>query len=65
MAKTSPGQYIREVKSEVKKVTWPSRQETTVSLIAVFVMVAIVSMFLYVSDQILAFVVRWILGLGA
>lgn len=65
MAKISPGQYIREVKSEVKKVTWPSRQETTVSLIAVFVMVAIVSLFLYVSDQILAFVVRWILGLGA
>lgn len=64
MAKTSPGQYIREVKSEVKKVTWPSRQETTVSMIAVFIMVTIVSIFLYVSDQILAFVVRWILGFG-
>lgn len=65
MAKTSPGQYIREVKSEMKKVTWPSRQETTVSLIAVFVMVAIVSLFLFVADQVLAFIVRWILDFGA
>lgn len=65
MAKTSPGQYIREVKAEMKKVAWPSRQETTVSLIAVFVMVTIVSLFLFVADQVLAFIVRWILDFGA
>jgi preprotein translocase subunit SecE len=65
MAKASPGQYVREVKSEMKKVTWPSRQETTVSVIAVFIMVFIVSLFLFFSDQLLSFVVSMILNLGA
>ena len=36
MAKTSPVEFARQVKAEVKKVTWPSRQETLVSLVAVF-----------------------------
>jgi preprotein translocase subunit SecE len=65
MAKASTGQYVREVKSEMKKVTWPSRQETTVSVIAVFIMVFIASLFLFFSDQVLSFIVKMILSLGA
>lgn len=64
MAKTSPVNYIRQVKAEMKKVTWPSRQETTVSLIAVFIMVTLASVFLYVADQVIAFLIRLIMGFG-
>ena len=53
--KKGPATFIREVKSETKKVTWPSRQETTVSMIAVFIMVFISSIFLYFADQIIAY----------
>jgi len=64
MAKTGPGEFIQQVKSETKKVTWPSRQETTVSMIAVFVMVFISAIFLYFADQMIAWVIRMIMGFG-
>jgi preprotein translocase subunit SecE len=64
MAKTSPVQFFQQVKSEVKKVTWPSRKETTVSTIAVFIMVTIASIFLFFADQIIAFLVNLLLSFG-
>lgn len=57
-----PLQYFREVKSETKKVTWPTRKETMVSTIMVFIMVFLVSVFLYFSDQVIAWVIRMILS---
>ncbi len=65
MPKTGPAEYVRQVKSETKKVTWPSRQETLVSMIAVFIMVFISAVFLYFTDQIIAFAIRLIMGFGA
>ena len=58
-------EFVRNVKTEMKKVTWPSRQETTVSTIAVFVMVILASLFLFFADQIIAWAIHLILGLGA
>ncbi len=57
-------EYFRQVKAEMKKITWPSRHETTVSTIAVFVMVIIASVFMYFADQTMAFIVRMIMSLG-
>lgn len=64
MAKTGPVEYFRQVKAEMKKVTWPTRRETTVSTIAVFVMVFLAAIFLYLADQVLALAVGFLLGLG-
>lgn len=64
MAKVAPIEYIRQVRNEMKKVTWPSRQETTVSTIAVFIMVAFAATFLFLADQIISYIVRMILSLG-
>lgn len=63
MAKLNPIAYGKEVKSEAKKVTWPSKDETIKSTIAVFIMVALASAFLFMADQIMAFFIRLILGL--
>lgn len=60
----NPVTYYRQVKTEMQKVTWPSRKETTISSVAVFTMVLISSIFLFLSDQVIAFVVRMILGFG-
>jgi preprotein translocase subunit SecE len=60
--KTGPVDFIRQVKSETKKVTWPSRKQTTVSTIMVFIMVTIAAIFLFFTDQIVATIIRWILG---
>lgn len=64
MAKTSPLQFIRQVRTEARKVSWPTRQEVTVSTIGVFIMVVIAALFLYFSDQVLAWAVRFIMGFG-
>lgn len=64
MAGTGPIEYIRQVRAEMKKVTWPTRQETTVSVMAVFVMVFIASLFLFFADQAIAFIIKAILSLG-
>jgi preprotein translocase subunit SecE len=54
MAVISPIEYLKQVRAEIKKITWPTRQETTVSVIAVFIMVTIASIFLFTADQIIA-----------
>jgi len=64
MAKVNPGQFMREVRQEVAKVTWPSRKETAISTAMVFVMVFMAALFFFLADQVLAFAVRVILGLG-
>lgn len=64
MEKTTPLAYFRQVRSEIGKITWPSRRETTISTLAVFVMVFLAAVFLYFADQIMALVVHFILNLG-
>ena len=64
MAKTSPAQFIRQVRQEASKVTWTSRRETAVSTGMVFVMVIIAALFFLVVDQILQFGIRLVFGLG-
>ena len=64
MAKTNPGQFIRQVRQEVSKVTWPTRKETAITTTMVFVMVFMAAMFFFVVDQVLGLLVRTFLGLG-
>ena len=65
MAKTNPATFIQQVKNEGQKVTWPSRKETIQGTIAVFIMVTLAAIFLYTADQIVAWAISWILGLGS
>lgn len=65
MAKTNPAEFLREVRREVAKVTWPTRKETTVSTAMVFIMVIMASLFFLTVDQILRFGIRLILGMGS
>lgn len=64
MAKISPMQFFRQVKQEVKKVTWPTRKEVVQTSIMVLVIVAIASTFFFFVDQILGWIVQLIFGLG-
>jgi preprotein translocase subunit SecE len=64
MAKTSPAQFIREVRQEAAKVTWPTRKETMISTGMVFLMVILAAVFFFVVDQLMAWGVRMIFGLG-
>ncbi|WP_068314137.1 preprotein translocase subunit SecE [Polycladidibacter hongkongensis] len=62
MAKTNPLKFIQQVRSETAKVTWPSRRETGVTTLMVFVMVFLASMFFLAADQLMSFALSWLLG---
>ncbi|HJS33243.1 MAG TPA: preprotein translocase subunit SecE [Alphaproteobacteria bacterium] len=63
--RTSPGEFIRQVRQEMAKITWPTRKETLITTAMVFAMSILAALFFFVVDQILSFGVRQILGLGA
>lgn len=64
MAKISPIQFFRQVKQEIKKVTWPTRREVMQTSIMVIILVAIAATFFFFVDQIFGWVVKLIFGLG-
>ena len=59
-----PITFARQVEAEGRKVTWTSTPETIQATIMVVVMSIIVALFLFLSDQLIAMVIRWITGLG-
>lgn len=59
-----PITFARQVEAEGRKVTWTSTPETIQATIMVVVMSIIVALFLFMSDQLIAMVIRWITGLG-
>lgn len=65
MAKISPILFFRQVSQEVSKVTWPTRRETMMSTMMVLVFTFMAALFFFVVDQVLAFAIKMILGLGA
>jgi preprotein translocase subunit SecE len=64
MAKTNPIEFIQQVRREIAKVTWPSRKETGITTVMVFIFVVILAIFFLLVDQVLSTLVRLILGLG-
>ncbi len=60
----SPAKFVREVRAEVSKVTWPSRKETMVTTGLVFALSAIAAVFFFVADQVFGIAVRALFGAG-
>ncbi len=60
----NPAKFLREVRSEVAKVTWPSRKETLVTTGLVFAMAALAAVFFFATDQIIGLGVRTLFGTG-
>lgn len=61
----NPAKFIREVRQETGKVTWPTRKETMISVAMVLILVVIAAVFFLVTDNIILYVVELILGLGS
>ena len=62
MARTSPIKFLQEVRAEGQKVTWPTRRETMITTLMVFIMTAMASVFFLISDQIMRLLVTFIIG---
>lgn len=63
MAALNPLKFFQEVRQEVSKVTWPTRNETLVSTVMVLVMVVIASFFFLAADQIISWLVQLMLSI--
>lgn len=57
-------QFFREVKAELLKVTFPTRQETMGSTVVVLVLTVILGVYLGLSDMALAWIVKRLLQAG-
>lgn len=64
MAKTTPALFLRQVKQEISKVTWPSRKEALSGTAMVIVLSSLAAAFFFVVDLIFAWVMKLILGFG-
>ena len=63
MAKTSPGEFLRQVRTEAAKIHWPTRQETITTAIFVGIMMLLLAMFFLGIDSLFGAGVRWLLTL--
>ena len=61
----NPIEFVQQVRSEVSKVTWPTRRETVITTIMVFVMAILAAIFFMLADQLLSLLVAFVLGLGS
>ncbi|MGH1349455.1 MAG: preprotein translocase subunit SecE [Methyloligellaceae bacterium] len=53
MAKTNPFEFIQQVRAEVAKVTWPTRNETVITTIMVIIMSSIMALILFGVDRVI------------
>lgn len=63
MAKTSPAEFMKQVRSEVSKIHWPSRQETVTTAIFVGIMTTLLAVFFLGIDALFGWVVSSLLSL--
>ena len=63
MAKVSPGEFLRQVRAETGKVAWPTRRETMLTTVMVFIMAAILGIFFFGVDSAFSAIVQALFGL--
>ena len=63
MARTSPGEFIRQVRIETGKVHWPTRKETVATGIMVMIMTLALAFFFFGVDAFFSTLVRKLLSL--
>ncbi len=64
MAKFNPGEFVRQVQAEGKKVIWPSRKETTTTAIFVGIMMVVLALFFLGIDSVFGKIVQFLLSLA-
>jgi len=64
MARVSPSNFVNQVKAEMQKVVWPTREETIRTAIFVAILIVVLSLFFLGVDSIFGAAVRWLLSLA-
>ncbi len=64
MARTNPFEFLQQVRTEVAKVTWPTRRETVITTIMVVAMSVAAALFFLAADWVFSTLITLIFGLG-
>ena len=62
--KTSPAQFVRQVRQELSKVTWADRRDTFITSAVVILLIILFALFFLLADQVLSFSIKKIINLG-
>ncbi len=62
MARTSPGEYFRQVRAETAKVVWPTRKETMMTAVMVVIMTTLLGIFFFGVDSAFSAIVKFLLS---
>ena len=63
--KTSPALFVRQVRQELQKVTWPTKRDTFISSLIVILLIFLFSLFFLLSDQVWSFSIKKIIEIGS
>jgi len=64
MAKTTPGEFIRQVRAENAKVVWPTRRETITTGVMVLILTTLLGLFFFGVDSAFSALVTFLLELA-
>ncbi|HWJ69525.1 MAG TPA: preprotein translocase subunit SecE [Sphingobium sp.] len=64
MAKTSPTEFLNQVKAETRKVVWPSSRQTLTTAVMVVIMTGMLGLFFFGIDTLFGWIVRMLLSLA-
>ena len=64
MARISPVEFFDQVKTETKKIVWPSRRETIMTGVMVMIMTTMLGLFFILIDSGFDMLVRFLLSLA-
>ncbi|CAH0354637.1 hypothetical protein BH11PSE5_BH11PSE5_12020 [soil metagenome] len=65
MAKTSPAEFVNQVRAEANKIVWPTSRETMMTTVMVVIMTSILGLFFFGIDTVFGALVKWLLALAA
>jgi preprotein translocase subunit SecE len=65
VARTTPGEFLRQVRAETGKVVWPTRRETLMTGLMVVIMTTLLGLFFFGVDSAFSATVQFLLGLVA
>lgn len=63
MAKTTPGEFMRQVRAETARVAWPTSRETVMTTIMVIIMTSVLGIFFFGLDSFFSWIVKSLLSL--
>jgi preprotein translocase subunit SecE len=64
LAKFNPMLFVRDVRQEVARVTWPSRKETLITTGLVLALSALAAVFFLLTDKLIQLVMSLLFGFG-